>query len=331
MKIHILLLLLVLLAGFTSVLAQAPAASDEKYALQVKPLIQPCEALKDTEDAAITKTSKELPTADAATKIRLAGELGKSCNKNSTTPLTALLQDKEPLVRAAAAEALGQLGNPEAIEAMTELANDPDWRVRFAVGPALCAFQKQQASYAALNSIVVVPSTAPLTEGDYRARLNTALAINQLRDVTYARKVLMYLFTLLEQNDELGRKLATETMHLLKTTRNGQFELMGVLKQSINPHHRRMCANWLGQLKIERSRQLLTEVAANDADEKVKKAAAEALQLLGPSDEELLPVTANPKPKANTLSPKVSGETPPAPKAAVKATPKTTSKAAPKK
>lgn len=292
------------------------AAVDSQYAIKAKPLIQPCEELKDGEDAGLAKTIKDLATADAAGKIRLAGELGNSCHKKSVEPLLAILQDKDPLVRVAVVEALAKLGDEAAIDPLIEVIQDSDWRVRFAVGPALCAFQKQKPSYSALNYLGVGGSTE-MNENDARARCITFLALEQMRDVNFSRKPLFYLFSLSESKDEAVRKIARETLMAFKDTRNGTHELIGLLKQSLNPNYRRNCAYWLGQLKVERARDLLTEVAANDADESVKKAAAEALKLLGPSEEEAsTPTKATPTKAA--ASSKARNATKAAPKAPTK-------------
>jgi HEAT repeat protein len=283
MKSTIFFPVLLLFAFVPGVTAQEKTAP-EQYVIQARPLLQQCEELKDGEEDNIAAARKTLVTADAAEKIRLAKELGKSCHKKSADALVLLLQDSDPLVRVAAIEALGTLGDAETIDSLIEIANDPDWRVRFALGPVLCAFQKQKSSYAALNYIVVISPTGALTESDVRARGITALAVNQLRDVSFSRKTIYYLFSLQDHPDEMVRKMAQETLIALKDTKNGPHELVGLLKQAINPSYRRNCAYWLGQLKIEKGRDILLEVAQNDPDKEVKQTAAEALKLLGPGE-----------------------------------------------
>ncbi|HEX4950878.1 MAG TPA: HEAT repeat domain-containing protein [Blastocatellia bacterium] len=308
------LLIFIFLTG--TLCAAAQDNPEEKYALKARPLLTQCESLSETDNAAVTAALKSLGSADAAGKIRLLGELSKSCHRKSIEPIVLVLQDKDPLVRQAAVEALGHLGSEDAIDPLIEMAKDPDWRVRFSVGTALCAFQKQRSSYAALNHLAVVQNESGLKADDVRARCHTMLQINQLRDVNFSRKTFMFLFGLLESKDEAIVKLATETMHAMKDTRNGQFELIGMLKQSINPNYRRNASYWLGQLKIEKGRWLLTEVAATDTDETVKKTAAEALKLLGSTDEE--PPADLAKPKAIAKGTKTAS--------AVKAAPKATAK-----
>ncbi|MBS1810911.1 MAG: HEAT repeat domain-containing protein [Acidobacteria bacterium] len=284
MKKYSFLILLLLILNLAA--SAQDKSVDEQYVIKVRPLIEPCEELKDADDAAVAKAIKDISTADSAGKIRLAGELGKSCHKKSAEPLVALLDDKDPLVKIAAVEALAHLGDEETIEALIQVGKDPDWRVRFATGPALCAFQKQKSSYAALNYLGVASTTNPVNEEDMRARGVTFLAINQMRDVSFSRKTLFYLFSAQDSKDEGVRKVARETLMALKNTRNGSRELIALLKQSLNPNYRRNCAYWLGQLKVEVGRDVLTDVAANDVDETVKKTAAEALKLLGPGEVE---------------------------------------------
>lgn len=311
MQKNLFLTLLTWLALSAVVAAQA---NDERYAIKVRPLMQQCEELKEGEDASVAKAAKELTTADAAGKIRLAGELSKTCHKKSSEPLQLLLQDKDPLVRIAAVDALGQLGDVDSIDALIEVVKDPDWRVRHASGPALCAFQKQKSSYAALNYLGVTGSQYPLNEEDARARCAAFLAIQQLRDVGFSRKTLYFLFGLQDHQDEKVKAVARETLMALKDTRNGTRELIALLKQAANPHYRRNSAYWLGQIKAEIGRDILTEVAANDTDESVKKTAAEALKLLGPapvSEDDNVP--AKPTPAAASAKPR--NATKPAPKA----------------
>ncbi len=296
MNRNTLLLLLALLTALVSGAAQDMGANDEKYALKAKPIQPQCEALSADDNAAVAKASKELAMADAAGKIRLLGELAKSCHRKSAEAATLLLQNKDPLVRQAAVEALGHLGDPETIETLSEMGGDPDWRVRFSLGVTLCAFQKQDASVAALNRLTLVATEAPLTEGALRARLHTAIQINQLRDSSFARKPFNYLFSLMDNENERFRALLAETMQALKETKHAQYELIGILKQNLNPNMRRKAVYWLGQLKIEKARWQLKEAAEEDGDESVRKAAAEALKLLGATDEE--PPPAAPKTKA---------------------------------
>jgi HEAT repeat protein len=296
MKKNPFFLCLALLTAIVNIFAQDMGANDEKYALKAKPVPSQCEALSEAENAAVSKASKELASADVAGKIRLLGELGKSCHKKSTEATGLVLQDKDPLVRQAAVEALGQLGDQESVESLLDLVTDPDWRVRFSLGAALLSYQKQFTNSAALNRVLLVATPPAVTEGDLRARLHTAILINQLRDSSFSRKPFNYLFSLMDSDNERFRALLGETMLALKETKHAQYELIGILKQNLNPISRRKAAYWLGQLKIEKGRWQLKEAAEEDADESVRKAAAEALKLLGATDEE--PPAATPKTKA---------------------------------
>lgn len=318
MKPNTLLTLLLFLTSFVSSTAQD--TTEEKYALKARPVPTQCESLREGDDPTVTQASQTLASADAAGKIKLLGALAKSCHKKSGEAITLLLQDKEWAVRQAAVEALGQLGDADSIETLIEMVADPDWRVRFSVGFALCAFQKGNATAAALNRLTLVASETAITAEDLRARLHTAIQINQLRDASFSRKPFQYLFSLMEHENPQFRTMLNETMHALKETRNGQYELIGILKQNLNPLFRRKAAYWLGQLKIEKSRWQLKEVAEEDADESVRKAAAEALKLLGPTDEEPPPST--PKPKTVAKSGAAKKAVPAVSKPAGKATPK---------
>lgn len=312
MKRNTHLLLLLLLTISLSLAAQGQATNEEKYALKARPVPTQCEALRAEDDAAVTQAAKQLASADAAGKIRLLGELAKSCHKKAVEAATQVLPDKDPLVRQAAVEALGQLGDVESIEMLTGLTEDPDWRVRFSLGVALCSFQKAAASVAALNRLMLVTSEGGISEGDLRARLHTGIMINQLRDASFSRKTFNYFLGLMDHENEMVRNMVGEAMQALKGTKNAQYELIGILKQSINPNMRRKAIYWIGQLKIERGRWQVQEAAEEDADESVRKAAVEALKLLGPTDEE--PPPSAPKTKAAATGKKAPASAKAAPK-----------------
>jgi epoxyqueuosine reductase len=67
--------------------------------------------------------------------------LGSSSVREAIPALVDRLQDSEPVVRWAAAWALGRIGGPGAIEALHDYRNDPDVSVREAVERALCRLE----------------------------------------------------------------------------------------------------------------------------------------------------------------------------------------------
>jgi len=245
-------------------------------------LSEQCEALAEKPEATAEVTRLLAALKDKESKARLgaAQQLGKSCDQRAVNPLINLLKDPDPLVRIAAVEALGQLGDRSSVEPLIDASGDEEWRVRQAIGRALCAFQYYPASYAALNK-VANPQNGPLgDEGDIRARCATVIAINQLRDVRFSRKAVQFLFAFLDDQRQIVRQIAEQAMLELKNTRNGSHELIGLLKQSNNPQFREKAAYWLGKLGVERARPALGEASVGDQDIRVQQAAKEALALI---------------------------------------------------
>jgi HEAT repeat protein len=262
-----------LLALAGGAFAAAPARA------QAVPLAAQCDALGENQSEGVNHALAALGGKDLSARVAAAQELGAACEKRAVAPLVSLLGDEDPLVRVAAVESLGRLGDRSAIDPLIELTGDGDWRVRLALARALCAFQQPRASYAALNFIL--GKGEPQDADDMRPRAAAAVAVHQLRDASYSRKALIILLSFAEKPSEPVRRVARETLYALKETRNGSIEFVGLLKQSRNPYHRRDAAYWIGELRLERGRDALGEVAANDPDAEVRKVAAAALAKLG--------------------------------------------------
>ena len=246
-------------------------------------LYQQCESLdKGTADAqSLIRDIESLKSADVNMRIQAAERLAGSCDRRAVLPLTGMLKnDKSPLARAAASQALGQLGDREMIDPLLEAIADPDWQVRAQVGRALCSFQVHRASYDVLNTLVNPLNTPLGDEGDLFARCQGILVINQLHDVNFSRKAVQLLLGFLDLDKPAMREIAVATMYELKKTRNGPHELNGLLKQSLIPDFRIKAAQWLGRLGIEGGREALVQAAANDRDPAVRDAATAALAQL---------------------------------------------------
>ena len=166
---------------------------------------------------------------------------------------------------------------------MRESITDPAWQVRREIGRALCSFQVHRASYDVLNILINPTLTTVTDSGDLLARCQSILAINQLRDVNFSRKAVQFIFYFLWSptgSRPEYRDMALATVEELKNTRNGSHELVGILKQNINPAFRRQAAEWLGKYGIESGKDALTEAAEDDRDPSVRLAAAKALEQL---------------------------------------------------
>jgi len=186
------------------------------------------------------------------------------------------LKSTDPAVRLAAVESVYSVCDDSAIDALIEAIADQDWRVREAVGRALCSFQVPRASNSALNALVSPGETKIADPGDLRARCRTILAINQLRDVRYSRKAIGFLFSFLDLEDEKLRRIAEDTAVQLRFTRNGYHELVGIIRQHSFPDFRRKAARLLGG--YPEAAAVLADVAATDRDESVRLSAKKALE-----------------------------------------------------
>ncbi len=108
------------------------------------------------------------PLADALLrsgnfKVRLkaATELGKSTDPQGVAALSRALQDEAPIVRAAAANSLAQLGAREAMPDLCKLRDDPDDLVKTMVLRALDTFGGASTCDAAPRIFVEISVTGP--------------------------------------------------------------------------------------------------------------------------------------------------------------------------
>ena len=132
--------------------------------------------------------------------------LGRIGNAGSVAPLAARLDAKtEPsvTVRRRAAQALGEIKSPTALEALVAAFADPDWRVNYAAAAGLAALGKVAtprlltllgeerdpltARYARKALVAMTPPpvadlAAVLRSGQPSARLNVVLALGEIRD-----------------------------------------------------------------------------------------------------------------------------------------------------
>jgi len=149
-----------------------------------------------------------------------------------------------------------------------------------AVGRALCSFQAQKASFAALNGLVSVLDHPLRDEGDLRARCATVLAINQLHTVNFSRKAILFLYGFMDDGRPAFREIAEQTALELPKTRNGGHELIGLLKITNSPDVKKRTATLVGRAGVQDAIPVLEEIAAGDRDASVRQSAAEALAML---------------------------------------------------
>lgn len=258
------------------------AACANAQSTQVKPLpiYEPCASLATGTDAgdAVAKALAALKSQDTKARIQAAQQLSQACDKRAVDPLLDLLSDKENSVRVAAAEAIGRLGDQDSVQPMIDVLGVQPIEVKTAMVSALASFPGFKGRNAVVNQ-VANPSGAEITDdADMRLRCVAILTACQLKDVSHSRKSILFLFDFLNSKQPNVRSLAEQTLLELKNTRNGQTEMMAIMKQSNNPVLRRWAATWIGKIGFTGVREALQEAVANDSDAEVKRLAAESLK-----------------------------------------------------
>ncbi len=263
-------------------LSVAAFAQTQPAPVKPQPIYEQCQPLTagKAADDAVARAIAQLKSKDAKARAQAAQQLSKPCDSRAVEPLIDLLKDEDPLVRIAAVEALGKLGDLTSVDFLIELIFDKDWRVRMALISTMASFKTFKARNTVLNGIAN-PSGADITdEDDMRVRCSAILTVNQLKDVQYSRKAILFLYLFLESKHEPIRRLAEQTMYELKNTRNCATEMFALLKQHNFFEIRRWAAYWIGKLGIENGREVLQNASANDSDPRVRQAAADALKQL---------------------------------------------------
>ncbi|MGE0129552.1 MAG: HEAT repeat domain-containing protein [Blastocatellales bacterium] len=229
----------------------------------------------------VAKAIAALKEKDPNARAQAAARLGKSCDARAVEPLIDLLKDEDLMARIAAVEALGKLGDNNAVEPLIELVlSDKDWRVRMALISSLASFKTFHARNSVLNGIAN-PSDVDVSDvNDMLVRCAAILTCNQLRNVQFSRKAILFLYNFLNSKHAPIRQMAEQTLHELKNTRNASAEFRAILKNDRNPELRRWAAQWMGKIGFENAGEALAEASANDPDHRVKRAAADALAAL---------------------------------------------------
>lgn len=277
---------LMVLASLVACGQTPPAERAAELRPKAEPLYEQCPSLDagKLSNRQVEQSIGALKSADLKVRVAAADQLGTFCDGRAVEPLLSLIKlEKEAAVRAAAVRALGRLGAPESIDPLREMIADPAWQVRVEVGRSLCSFQVHRASYDVLNQLLNANIVTVSEPGELYARCQAILAVNQLRDVNFSRKSIHFLFYFLDSpagNEPQYRAMANATLEELKNTRNGPHELVGVLKQNLNPVFRLKAAEWLGRLGISSGEEALAEAATDDRDPRVREAAAKSLAQL---------------------------------------------------
>src|SRR5215510_4486198 len=251
------------------------------------PLYDQCGSLakasggESTANDDVAKAIAALKNNDAKSREQAAAALGKSCDARALDPLYDLLKHEDPMTRIAAIEALGRLGDNGSVAPMVDLIFvEKDWRVRLALVDSLISFKSSAARSAVLNGIAN-PNGEDISDvNDLFVRCTAVLSVNQLFAVNYSRKAILFLRFFLTSKYPTTRQMAEQTLYELKKTRNAASEFRALLKIETNPEFRRFAAEWIGKIGFDGCLDALSEAAANDADPRVKQAAAASLASL---------------------------------------------------
>ncbi|MGH9800042.1 MAG: HEAT repeat domain-containing protein, partial [Blastocatellia bacterium] len=103
---------LLLLVATTS---QAQKAESNSAVIRALPLYEQCKTLVDVSETA-TAAIAALKGKDQQKRIEAANTLARSCDKRATEPLLTAFREENPALRVAIVEALGKLGDQEAID-----------------------------------------------------------------------------------------------------------------------------------------------------------------------------------------------------------------------
>jgi HEAT repeat protein len=186
---------------------------------------------------------------------RAAAEaLGQIGDPRAVEALTSALDDESAAARQAAAEALGQIGDPDAVEPLIGALNDQNAKVRVAAAAALdgLAWSPDRGATGAAYWVA---------KGQWKKCVKIA-AIEPLIAVLRDDRVM-----------EIRDAPATRTLVKIGARAGGP--LIGSLNDQ-NGNVRQAAAEALGQIGDPRAVEPLIGVL-NDANEKVRRATAEAL------------------------------------------------------
>jgi HEAT repeat protein len=252
-------------------------------AVKPQPIYEQCQSLKAgaQPEKDLLAALASLKDKDEKTRAAVIEQLSRSCDSRVVNPAIGLLKASDAASRQAAVEILGKLGDASAVEPLIELVSDSDWHVRLKLVSALVSFKTFQARNTVLNAMANPNGEEVTDENDMRVRCAAILTLCQLDEVRHSRKAILFLMGLLASPHKPISTLAEQTMWELKNTRNFPTEMYAIVKNDSFFKLRMWAAEWLGKLKMESARDVLTNAAANDKDPRVRQTAEAALKQLG--------------------------------------------------
>jgi HEAT repeat protein len=199
----------------------------------------------------------------AYVESEVAKALGQLGN-NAVVPLIAALRDKDRSVRWTAAKALGQLGDPRAVEPLIATLSDR-WNI-----PIVAWALGQLGDTRAVEPLIAVLEH----EDDEGVRWAVVEALRRLGDSHAVEPLITAL-----GSEGWKRERATEILGQLRDTR--AVEPLIIALRSTDWHMRQIAAEILGQLRDTRAVEPLITVLRSADYWPVRQAAAEALAQLG--------------------------------------------------
>ena len=222
-------------------------------------------------DAAVLEVAIRSLQDPKATTRRLAAEmLGRMESDSAIPPLTGLLSDPEPAVRAAAASSLGFIFADSAAGEIISLLDDPDARVR---EEALTVLPKLNIT----GSPELINKISDLMND--RSLAVQTKAIFALAKLGVLKEAISNLAPRLDSEDPQTRISALETAGKIASFLDGSFDVQPIVHalEDPSPVIRRAAVTALGNLKGGSVSKTLVK-SLNDTDERVRKAAAQALR-----------------------------------------------------
>lgn len=261
-----------LLAGW-----KEEVASGQSRAMGVEDL----GAFHDPEAVGVLIAALEDQTLPDEVRARAAGLLGDGKSSRAVEPLIALLRsDESPWARCVAANALGQIGDARALDALLEVLKCDNPALRTAAARALGSVPDARA---------VEPLIAALEDDDHGVRPAAAFALGQIGDW---RAVEPLIAALEDKNMDRGWRHAmveSVTFALEKTEDRRPLETLVAVLADKKERTLLRCsaARALGARKDPRAVRALIAAVTSDGYAPVRMAAAEALgQLRDPASVE---------------------------------------------
>jgi HEAT repeat protein len=164
------------------------------------------EALGAVGTPAVSHLIQALRDRDRDVCVAACEALGAIGDRQAVPPLIQALGDGDRGVRAAACGALGEIGDGQAVSPLIQALRDRDENVRVAACRALGAIGDRQA---------VPPLIQALGDGDWDVRAAACRALGEIGDP----QALPHLIQALEDEDEYVRRAAREAVKRIKAKR----------------------------------------------------------------------------------------------------------------